>query len=188
MKEIWKDVNYKDYGEYYQVSNLGRVRSKDRYVICNNKGGTRFIKGKIMKLTTNKSYREGVAKGYVVVNLRKEGKNKVIVVHRLVALTFIENNDPTKKFVNHIDGNKENNTVENLEWVTTSENNQHAVDTHLRNPRGVRVNQYDLDGNFIASYKSVTEASRITGISRGMISHNVNGRCDSCGGFVFIKE
>lgn len=188
MEEIWKDVTYEDYGEYYQVSNLGRVRSKDRYVVANKDGGIKFLKGKMMKLTTNKSYKKGVEKGYVVVNLRKEGRNKVIVVHKLVALAFIENNDPNKKFVNHIDGDKENNCVSNLEWVTTAENNQHAIDTHLREPRGVKVSQYDLNGNFIASYKSVTEASKATGVSRGMISHNINGRCESCGGFVFIKE
>lgn len=188
MKEVWKDVTYEDYGDYYQISNLGRVRSKDRYVAVNNKGDTRFIRGKIMKLTINKSYRDGVDKGYVVVNLRKEGRNKVIVVHRLVALAFIDNDNPAKTFVNHIDGNKHNNHVDNLEWVTTSENNQHAIDTHLREPRGVGVIQYDLKGNFIASYKSVTEASRVTGISRGMISHNVNGRCKHCGEFVFVKK
>ena len=186
--EIWRDINFEDYGEYYQVSNYGNVRSKDRYVKANKNGGIKLLKGQPMKLTVNKAYRNDAKTGYTVVNLRKEGKNKVAVVHRLVALTFIPNDDTTKEFVNHIDGDKTNNTVENLEWVTTGENNQHAFNTGLRNPRGVRVEQCDLNNNLIAVYKSVTEASKQTGISRGSISHNINGRQKTCGEFVFIKQ
>ena len=124
--------------------------------------------------------------GYYVVNLRKNHTYNVYPVHRLVAKAFIDNpcNLPT---VNHKDGNKHNNNVTNLEWASYSENNIHALKNGLRIPRGTRVRQMDFDGSVIAEFKSVSEASRFTGVGRAVISHCVNNRTKSAGGFLWSK-
>ena len=109
--ELWKDI--KGFENRYQVSNLGNVRSLTRRPMVLKKAIDRY--------------------GYNVVGLRPLcGKIKVCKVHRLVAIAFIENNE-SKIEVNHIDGNKANNCISNLEWNTTKENIHHAHRTGLRN-------------------------------------------------------
>lgn len=113
--EKWKDI--KDYKGLYQVSNLGRVRSVDHYA---SNGKTQILyRGKVKKLQPNKR------NNYLSVILSKKDKEKRVYIHRLVAEAFIKKVDG-KNEVNHIDGNKHNNTVENLEWVTSQENKEHA--------------------------------------------------------------
>lgn len=107
MDEIFKDV--KGYEGIYKVSNFGRIKSL---------GNNYNRKEKILKGTNNGS-------GYFMVTLSKHGKQKTDLVHRLVAIAFIQNSE-NKKCINHIDGNKANNCVNNLEWITYSENNIHA--------------------------------------------------------------
>lgn len=120
--ERWIDI--KGYEGFYQISNYGRVRSLDRTVYFKNGKGKREYIGKILK--------QKYHNGYAMVNLNKNKKLEVLYVHRLVALHFIDN--PRKvNVVNHIDGVKSNNHWTNLEWVTSSENNSHAVQTGLRN-------------------------------------------------------
>ena len=121
--EIWKDV--KDYEGLYQVSNLGNVKSLDRIVETKNRGSY-LRKGKIQKKSVNSF-------GYETVGFTVNGKTKIYRVHRLVALSFIENLE-NKPQINHIDGNKTNNNVNNLEWCTPSENQTHSVSTGLSNP------------------------------------------------------
>ena len=119
--EQWRDIA--GYEGLYQVSNIGRVRSLDREINHPNNGQiNRIVKrGRIIKVRQNK-YRNG----YVEVTLtNSNGKPNTHRVHRFVALAFIPNLNG-KPEVNHIDGNTENNTVENLEWVTRSENLRHA--------------------------------------------------------------
>ena len=107
------------------------------------------------KLTPNESIQ-----GYQRLGLRTKGKRKWFNVHRLVAQTFIPNPD-NKPFVNHIDGNKSNNHVENLEWCNQSENMIHAFKTGLKSPSHPKpVKQYTLGGEFIKEYPSREEASR----------------------------
>ena len=106
IKEVWKDV--KGFAGYYQVSNLGRVKS-----LKYNK--TRFLKKEIAKGKYNR------------VTLSKENKTTRFQVHRLVASHFISNPN-NKPCVNHKDGNGFNNSVENLEWCTYSENERHSYD------------------------------------------------------------
>ena len=111
--EIWKDI--KGYEGYYQVSNLGRVKSLDRIVNYSN-GGKRFCKGIVL----NKNYD---SKRYHIVRLSKRGTSKTSKVHQLVAIAFL-NHTPSgnKLVVNHIDFNKTNNNLYNLEIVTNREN------------------------------------------------------------------
>lgn len=118
MKEVWVDIV--DYEGHYQVSNLGRVRSLDRYVKVSNHQV--FKKGKILsQCNTN---------GYLSLCLRKDGKAKTIKVHIIVANHFIPSVEG-KIFVNHKNGIKSDNNVNNLEWVTPKENSQHASETGL---------------------------------------------------------
>lgn len=124
MQEIWKDIE--EFKGLYQVSNLGRVKSIDRTTIYNT-GATRITKGKILSIGKNKL-------GYSQVSLSKHDKQHSRRVHRLVAEAFILNPDK-KTQVNHINGNKDNNKVENLEWCTKSENELHAYKTGLKKSR-----------------------------------------------------
>jgi hypothetical protein len=126
-EEIWKDVV--GWEGMYLVSNLGNIRSLDRLVRGPHPEG-RIIKGKLRKLLT--------VKGYLSINLidKKSGKSTRNSVHRFVAEAFIPNTD-NKPEVNHIDGNKKNNKVDNLEWCTRIENVRHAINTGLMKPHVV---------------------------------------------------
>ena len=177
----WKDIE--GFEGYYQVSDTGVVRSLDRYIV-DSKGVKRLLKGKVMKQSL--SYSNSRGDTYYIVNLRKNCKANIKSVHRLVASAFIEN--PNKyPTVNHKDGNKLNNNVSNLEWSSYSENNTHAIRNNLRSARGCRIFQYTKDGCIVNEFMSVSEASRATGIGRGTISHCVNGRTNTAGGYVFVK-
>ena len=123
--EVWKDI--KKYEGYYQVSNKGRIKSLARYVY--NKDGTvqRF------KMETIKTPIKSTD-GYLMVKLCVNGINKTIGIHRLVAEAFIENPNNYPE-VNHIDTNRKNNNVDNLEWCTCSENQYHAF-RHSLKPYG----------------------------------------------------
>ena len=122
-KEEWKDIN--GYKQIYQISSLGRVKSLDRKS-KRQVTGDLFNKGQFLKLTLT-------PKGYHRVQLQKDGKYKHFLVHVLVAKAFIRNRDPNKKTqINHINGIKEDNNVNNLEWVSQSENLIHAYETGLK--------------------------------------------------------
>lgn len=116
MQEIWKDIQ--DFEGLYQVSSIGNVK---RILFINNKV-TKPKERMIRTYTTN---------GYKMVDLCKQGKYKRCLVHRLVATAFIDN-PLQKQQVNHKDGNKSNNTVDNLEWCTQSENMKHAYKIGLK--------------------------------------------------------
>jgi hypothetical protein len=170
--EIWKNI--KGYEKLYQVSNLGNIRSLDRYVYNTYKN--RLVKGKIKKLTNNE-------KGYLKVTLYKNGKSQTREVQRIVAETFIHNIE-NKPQVNHIDGNKHNNRVENLEWVTAQENTIHSIEVLEKGL--VPVLQYDLENNFITAYYSVKEAGIKNNIKPCSISNCINGRRKTAGGYIWV--
>ena len=113
MEEIWKDI--KGYEGTYQVSTLGRVKSVGRILSYKNH------QDREQKETVMNPYK---SRDYLGIVLYSCGKRKSFLVHRLVANAFIPNPD-NKEEVNHKNGNKHDNRVENLEWVTHSENNLH---------------------------------------------------------------
>lgn len=119
MEEIWKDIE--GYEGYYQVSNLGRVKSFERVVYKKMYGGNVHgykRKGRVMN--------QDDANGYMQVQLSKRGKRVRVKIHRLVAIAFLENKE-NKPCINHIDADRSNNNVTNLEWCTQSENVRHSV-------------------------------------------------------------
>ena len=125
--EVWKDIE--GYEGLYQVSTCGNVKSLPK--VRRNGTGTYIQKERLLKPSNTST-------GYKKVELCKDGKRKGFKVHRLVAIAFIPNPD-NKPEVNHIDGNKINNNIDNLEWVTSSENSVHAYET------GLNPNKKELD-------------------------------------------
>ena len=131
--EIWKDI--KGYENYYQVSNYGRIKSKARI----RKGKQKqfyLTKEKILRAHVNKK------RGYVQILLTKKAEQRLYLCHRLVAEAFIPNPNNYSE-INHIDGNKQNNYVKNLEWCTHSENIKHAYNKSLipetkNRPKGLK--------------------------------------------------
>lgn len=121
--QIWKPIP--GYEGIYDINNLGIIKSLDRHV-NHFKGGKTFIKGKIVSISRHKQ-------GHHVVRLWKENKTKLFCLYRLMAIVFISN--PENKIqVNHIDGNRKAFPIlNNLEWVTASENMKHAYKNGLTN-------------------------------------------------------
>ena len=166
----------KDFPDYY-ITDTGDVYSRTT---------GRFIK---MKLSLAKS-------GYLRVQVCRNHKKYIKLVHRLVAETFIPNPE-NKCEVNHIDGNKQNNNVENLEWVTRSENILHAYKVLGKKPNCPNTNklgkestravivQQIKDNKVIAEFYGVREASRITGIHRNSIYQCCQGKYKTAGGYVW---
>lgn len=119
MEEVWKSIE--GFEGLYEISSLGRVKSLPKELPY--RFGVRVTSERIMKPNKNEC-------GYRIVGLMKDKKRHMHKVHRLVAMAFIPNTE-NKRCVNHKDGNKENNSVENLEWVTHKENMKHAVENDL---------------------------------------------------------
>lgn len=190
MNEVWVDIE--NYEGLYRISNLGNVESLQR--ITKGKH-IRVVPYKRLALNKNKD-------GYVQVNLWKNNKLKRYKTSVLVATHFISNVD-NKPQVNHIDGNKDNNRFDNLEWVTASENLKHAhrIGIKKQSPVAVKkliqhnvevkskpINQYDLLGNYIETHKSISSASRKLKISPAQISRVCNGKRKTTKGMVFKFE
>lgn len=172
MKEIWRDIP--SYEGLYQISNYGNINRTYKLTKM-PKGGYREEKEKYLKFNIDKD-------GYFRVALTKNKKRKDYYVHRLVATTFIKNLE-NKKFVNHIDGNKQNNQIDNLEWCTTKENVYHAI--HVLNKRKVKVDKYTLDNKFLETYKSIKEAGEFNNIKEQHIWRCCKGIRQTAGGFIW---
>lgn len=178
MKEIWKDVP--SYEGYYKISNFGRVKSLERISIRNNgysDSAKYLIKEKIKKPQKQQQ-------GYMHVCLYRNGKSKTFRLNVLVAKLFVPNPD-CKPFVNHIDGNKENNAASNLEWVTASENILHAYKNNLLHHFEKPVIQVSKSGEFLREFGSVKEAAEFVKGSKGNICSVCNGKRKSANGFLW---
>jgi len=158
--EIWKEINIEnaDTSGYF-ISSLGRFKNK---------------KGIIMK--DYKPHHSGYI--YLRVNIKK------YALHRLVALAFIENTE-NKSIVNHIDGNKLNNKVDNLEWVTCSENSIHAHKLGLNKGHKRKIIQYDLEMNEIKKFDTIKSASIELCICYTSIKAALYKKQNTAGGFIF---
>jgi hypothetical protein len=151
-KEIWIDIQ--DFKKGYQISNLGRVKSLDKVIVRSN-GAKMTIKERILKTFINSN-------GYETAVIQDGVKTKHFAVHRLVALHFIPLIDG-KDYVNHIDGVKKNNTVDNLEWVTRSENEKHAHKLGLKDWRGENQSRVKL------TEKKVFEIRSLEGVKTAQV-------------------
>lgn len=163
--EIWKQIpNLSG----YEASSSGNIRSLKRKTPYVMVGG--IDNG-----------------GYRIVTIRGDKSQVTKLVHRLVAITFLKNPD-NKKTVNHINGVKLDNRIENLEWNTYSENINHAFKYGLNvSKRGVPVVQLDLNDNIIAKFPSLLAASKATKVFSGNICMCVNGHYKQSNGFKFKK-
>lgn len=182
--ETWKDI--KDYKGLYQISNLGKIKKLEKRLISYYKDG-RIYKGyKKEKILKNRLYNNG----YYGVVLSKNNKQKNIFIHRILAIYFIPNPE-NKLEVNHKDGNKQNNDINNLEWVTKSENQKHAFKIGLKK---VSIkNNYMLAQKPVyckelnKTFKSISEASRILNLHISSISEIARkiGYRKTTGGYSF---
>ena len=169
MTEIWLPIE--GYENLYEVSNLGRVRSLERTVIKKN-GSKRKVPGKILKPATNNN-------GYLMIRLCKNGICRAFLIHRLVSTAFLPTSD--KKFqVNHLDEDKTNNTVENLEWCTAKENSNYGTRTkrisekHQKSVLCVELNQI---------FPSIIEAAEQLSLNVGNLGSVLKGRRKTAGGY-----
>ena len=160
MDEIWRDIE--GYEGLYKISNKGRVKS--------------------LKWGKERILRPGIdGYGYMFVCLCNDNVMKYFKLHRLVAQAFIPNlyNKPQ---VNHLDENKKNNCVDNLEWATAKENSNYGT----RNERLSRkILQYSKSGEFIREWQGALEVERVLGIDNSHINACCRGKRKSAGGFIW---
>lgn len=186
MEEIWKDI--KGYEKMYQISNCGRIRSLSRFINNNKEDGSIgfYLKEKIKNQCISKT-------GYYICTLYKKGKGRTFKVHRLIAEAFIDN-PSNYPIINHKDGNKLNNAIDNLEWCDYSYNNKEAYRQGLKEKnlkwivecnkrKRKKVNQYDLNNNLIKQWKSIHEAENQTKIHHINIIKVCKGQRFTAGGY-----
>lgn len=179
MAEIWKDIV--GYEGLYEVSNLGNIRSV-------NWGKRGYSKNLYLKPHN---------KGYLQVELFKNGNRKMFMVHRLVAQAFLENND-NLPLVNHKDENKENNRADNLEWCNNSYNvcyslNKHGIVTgkrptvtrHNSKRTELKVVQITMDGKTVREWENSRTVFLSTGMSDWSISECCRGKRKTAYGYIW---
>ena len=172
MEEIYKDI--KDLEGLYQVSNFGNVMSLNYY---------RSGKPKLLKPSKTKN-------GYLLVTLYKNRKRKSYKVHQLVAEHFIPNTDNLPE-INHIDEDKTNNRVDNLEWKSHKGNcnygtrNERISKANTNGKRSKKVLQFSLDGEFVREWKSIIEVNKELGYSTGNISSCCLKKIKSAYGYIW---
>lgn len=162
MNEMWKDVP--GYEGLYQVSNLGRVKSLPRMVHVRN--GNAMRPERIIRGGT-------FSNDYKFVCLRKDGVNQNHSIHRLVARAFLLNPENLPE-VNHIDGNKQNNRVENLEWCDRKRNLQHAIEIGLIESQCKIRRKVTVEcGEHIVTFKTMSDCSKFFGFKRGWLNSQI---------------
>lgn len=179
MTEYWKDVV--GYEGLYQVSNLGNVRSIDRWELSRSK--YRFRQGCLLKKYMNRY-------GYYVVNLYKNANGTPTPIHRIVAMAFLPNpfNLPC---VNHKDENKTNNAVINLEWCTYKYNCnygtgiQRCAMARVNGKMSKKVLQYNTDGTLVKEWVSLSEVQRSLGYAKQNVSASCKGTNKTAYGYIW---
>ena len=176
--EVWKDIE--GYEKLYQISNYGRVKSLERKVYSNSK----FIytqKEKILIQKTDKL-------GYKKISLCKNGKNKTFFVHRLVAITFLDNPN-NYSCVNHKDENPSNNYLENLEFCSHKYNMNYGTRNERISKRMTKkcnILQIDKEGNIINKWDNIKQIKNELGIQH--IYECINGKRKTAGGYIWKSE
>ena len=201
MIEEWRDI--KGYEKLYQVSNLGRVKSLPKFHRT-----SKFYSsiGYMSKEKILKPLKQSC--NYLQVDLCDiNGKRRKKYIHKLVAEAFIDNPNNLPQ-VNHKDGNKLNNSVDNLEWCTCKENILHGIKNGLKiykkgtqnamygkyvksSNRAIPILQFDLNNNFIKQRDSQIEIQRELGYKQSVISNCCNGRGKTAYGYIWkhkVKE
>ena len=174
-EEIWKDI--KGFEGIYQVSNLGRVKSLERFRKGKN-GCLASVKEKILKpeLTHN---------GYCLIGLCKNSKIKMYTVHRLVWIAF-NGQIPENMQVNHINEIKTDNRLENLNLMTCKENINYGTGIERRGKkRSKSVLQFDLNDNLVMEYPSAMQVERELGFAQGYICNCCNGKYKTAYGYIW---
>jgi hypothetical protein len=173
-EEIWKDI--KGYEGFYKINNMGQVKSLPR-LGPHNKGGHRISKEKILKLTKTNF-------GYMRVQLYGKAQSKKHFVHRLVLTAFNYRKDYEDYQVNHINGVKTDNYVENLEWVTKQENIQHAYKLELnKGPISKKRPVIRIEDNKF--FVSMCEAAKAINTDTKSIWNVCNFKRNHCKGWRF---
>jgi len=147
MEEVWKEIP--KYNGAYLISNFGNMKSTERY--CHHNGKPWLVKERLLSKVVGHS-------GYIEYQVTFNKKHRSEKAHRLVAEAFIPNPD-NKPFINHKDGNKQNNYVENLEWCTNQENIFHAYH-HKLCKKCKRIAQYDMQMNLIKIWETTGDIER----------------------------
>ena len=162
MEEVWKDI---DNFEGYQISNFGRVRTHNK-ITFTKIHGERHWKDRILKPTI--SEKDKCSR----IKLWKDGSVKCFLVHRLVADAFLGEKIATNLTVNHKDGNRLNNRLDNLEWITREENIRHGFNTGLYHNQ-IKIKLINKNNNYDRVFRSMSEASRVMNKNHGYISSKI---------------
>lgn len=170
-EEIWKDIP--GYEGIYQASTFGRIRSIPHLIKANKDGGTRYTNLYVKNPTVGWH-------GYSYIGTSKNGECKTELLHRLIAKTFLPNPNNLPA-VNHKDGNKQNNYIENLEWCTDSENQMHtSINGLFKKTKKVKCVETG------AVYRNSCDAEKQTGVSSRTIRNVCAGIGNTAGGYKWI--
>jgi len=183
--EIWKDIP--SFIGLLQASNFGRIKRLPKYRNSKN-GGKAYMSEKILAQTIS-TY------GYYKVCISVNTKRYDLLAHRLIAEAFISNPD-SKHQINHINGIKTDNSIENLEWVSLTENIKHAQANGLSaiqlkgqdNNLSKKLYQYDLNDNLIKEWTGIREVCRELNIDRANMNRHLNGKVKTLKNSKFLKE
>lgn len=185
--EVWKDIP--EYEGYYQVSNMGRIKSLDRYVTmkrrCDSHAQTRLLKGCIIKMNLSRG-------GYGICHLKRNSTSKIVKYHRVVCSVFHPNPDNLPE-VNHKNEIKTDNRADNLEWCTRQYNAnwgtailRKSINSRNHPSKSKPVYQFTLNGKILKKYPSIKEAARCTSVKEANISSVCyGGKSKSAGGYLW---